>query len=62
VRLPFADLGNGKWRLEDLLGDAIYDRDGNELQTRGFYLDEPPWRAHVFSLTRLDHDLGNQEK
>jgi len=51
VRLPFADLGNGKWRLEDLIGDATYER--NDLHARGLYLDEPAWRAHVFSLTKL---------
>jgi hypothetical protein len=28
VRLPFADLGNSQWRLNDLLGDATYDWDG----------------------------------
>jgi glycosidase len=54
VRLPFADLGNGHWRLEDLLGDATYDREGNDLQAHGLYLDEPPWQAHVFSLTKRD--------
>ena len=25
-------------------------REGNDLQARGLYLDEPPWQAHVFSL------------
>ena len=54
VQLPFADLGNGQWRLEDVIGDAAYEREGNELRARGLYLDEPPWRAHVFSLTKLD--------
>jgi hypothetical protein len=51
VRLPFADLGNGHWRLQDLLGDTTYDWEGNDLQARGLYLDEPPWQACVFSLT-----------
>ncbi len=54
VRLPFADLGNARWRLEDLIGDATYERDGNDLQARGLFLDEPAWRAHVFSLTELN--------
>ena len=54
VRLPFADLANGQWELKDLIGDAVYDRNGNELQARGLYLDEAPWRAHVFSLTKRD--------
>ena len=52
VRLPFADLGDSKWRLKDLLGDAKYDWDGNDLQGRGLYLDERPWSARVFALTR----------
>jgi hypothetical protein len=52
VRLPFTDLGHGRWRFEDVLGNATYDRDGNDLQARGLYLDVPPWQAHVFSLTR----------
>ncbi len=52
VRLPFADLDGGQWRLEDLIGEAIYDREGNDLQTRGLYLDETPWQTHVFSMRR----------
>jgi alpha amylase-like protein len=52
VRLPFADLGNSQWRLKDLLGDGTYDRDGNDLQGRGLYLDERPWSVRVFALTR----------
>ena len=50
VRLPFADLGNRQWRLQDVIGDASYDREGNELQSRGLYLDMAPWQASVFSL------------
>ena len=53
VRLPFGDYGNGRWRLEDLTGDATYVREGHDLRARGFYLDVPPWRVHVFSLTRF---------
>jgi hypothetical protein len=52
VRLPFADLANSRWRLKDLLGDATYDWDGNDLQGRGLYLDERPWSAQVFALRR----------
>jgi hypothetical protein len=51
VKLPFSDLGGRQWRLRDLLGDAIYERDGNDLQSRGLYLDVPPWRALVFEMT-----------
>ena len=53
VRLPFADLGNGHWRLQDLLSEVQYDRDGNDLISRGFYLDVPAWHCHVFNLIKL---------
>jgi hypothetical protein len=53
VRLPFADLANSQWRLKDLLGDATYDWHGNDLQSGGLYLDERPWSARVFALTKV---------
>ena len=53
VRLPFSDLGGVRWRLQDLLGDARYDRDGNDLQSPGLYLDVSPWHCHVFAMTKL---------
>jgi hypothetical protein len=52
VRLPFPDLGDSRWSLIDSLGDAHYDRDGKELESRGLYLDVAPWQAHVFELAR----------
>jgi len=52
VRLPFTDLGNGKWWLEDQIASAAYERKGDDLQAGGLYLDEPPWKASIFSLTR----------
>ena len=50
VRLPFADLGAGQWRLRDLLGDVAYEREGRDLQSRGLYLDVPAWQAQVFEM------------
>jgi len=53
VRLPFPDLAGGQWRLEDLLGPAVYVRDGTDLQTWGLFLDERPWKAQVFLLAAV---------
>ena len=39
------------------MGDATYDREGNDLQARGLYLDMPPWQAAVFSL-KAQHPAG----
>jgi hypothetical protein len=50
VRLPWPELAGHTWRLRDLLGDAVYERHGDELLARGLYLDLPPWGHHVFEV------------
>jgi hypothetical protein len=52
VRLPFEGLGSGGWRLADQIGPSVYDRDGDDLSSRGLYLDVPPWQASIYALTR----------
>jgi hypothetical protein len=54
IRIPLPNLRAQRWRLEDLLDDLRYDRDGNELESRGLYLDVRPWQAHVFSITKKE--------
>ncbi len=51
LRLPFPDLGGRRWTLTDLLSTARYERDGDELKTRGLYLDLAPWQHHVFEIS-----------
>jgi glycosidase len=51
VHLPFSDLADHQVRLKDLMSEACYDRDGNDLLSRGFYLDLPAWGYHVFEVT-----------
>ena len=50
LRLPWNDLGGRNWRLSDPLSDIVYDRDGAELQSRGLYLDLPPWGYSAFKI------------
>jgi len=53
VRLPFPDLTNARWKLRDLLGDAQYERHGNELLSQGLYLDVTAWQCHAFQLNAI---------
>ena len=53
VRIPFADLGGRTVELADLLGSARYQRDGDELASRGLFLDLAAWGYHVFEVTAL---------
>jgi hypothetical protein len=36
--------------LQDLLGDARYERDGAELASKGLYLDLPAWGTNAFAV------------
>jgi hypothetical protein len=50
LRLLFAELANHSWELRDQITSATYERDGNDLATRGLYLDMAPWQASVFAF------------
>lgn len=51
VHLPFPDLAGRTVRLKDQMGDASYDHEGNDLLSRGLYLDLPGWGYHVFEVS-----------
>jgi len=56
IRLPFHDMGDKSWLLHDLIGSNTFEREGNELQAKGLYLDEPGWKIYVFSLNIIQGD------
>jgi len=49
--LPFSELEDELVRFSDLTSDAVYDRQGNEVLSKGIYLDMPAWAYHVFDVT-----------
>jgi len=50
VWLPFPDLAGHTVRFKDLMGPASYDHAGNDVESKGLYLDLPPWGYHVFAV------------
>jgi Alpha amylase, catalytic domain len=51
LHIPFNELNGASVRLRDLMGPAVYDRNGDEILSQGFYLDLPAWGYHVFEVT-----------
>ena len=51
VPLPFPDLVGRTVRFKDLMSEASYERHGDELLSRGLYLDVPGWGYHVFEVS-----------
>jgi len=51
VHLPTQDRGDRQVRFADLMSAACFDRERNDLDARGLYLDMPAWGYHVFEVT-----------
>ncbi|MDD1721759.1 MAG: alpha-amylase, partial [Euryarchaeota archaeon] len=50
VRLPWEDLGDRIWQLEDLFSDSIYEREGKEMTEPGLFVDLDPWGFHYLKF------------
>jgi glycosidase len=50
VELPFHELQGKQVLLRDLLSATQYERSGDELGSRGLYLDMAGWGYHLFSV------------
>ena len=50
VNLRFWDFAEETWLLHDHLSGITFEREGNDLKTKGMYLDEPAWKTYLFSL------------
>lgn len=53
VRMHFPELAGRTVRFQDLLGPDYYDRPGDDLQSRGLFVDIPAWGYHVFDVQWL---------
>jgi hypothetical protein len=54
LRVPFAELAGHQFRLVDVMGSEVYDRDGSELAEPGLFIDLGPWRYNVFRLESVE--------
>ena len=53
IKLPWGDLSGWTLRFSDCMSEAVYERNGEDLSSRGLYLDLPAWGYHIFELTEL---------
>lgn len=53
VTLSWSDLRGRDWRLSDRMGEGVYERSGDDLASRGLYVDLPAWGYHVFAVEPL---------
>jgi glycosidase len=46
VKVPWPDLEGAVRRLRDIFTSAVYERNGNEMNAQGLYVDLPAWGFH----------------
>jgi len=54
VQVRWKDASDFKWHLEDVLSDAVYERNGSEMVSPGLYVELGPWEYHFFHCLRRD--------
>ena len=50
IQIPWHDLAGRTWRLIDSFTGAVYERDGDELQSTGLFVDLPAWGFHLLKV------------
>ena len=55
LKIPFDNFKEKEVHLRDLMSSQKYDRQGDQIRSRGLYLDLPPWGYHVFEFVPFNH-------
>jgi hypothetical protein len=50
IPLDWPNLPGRSWRLTDILGQTVLERDGGELASPGLFVDLGPWQFHLLAL------------
>lgn len=61
VRVPWAEVAGGIWRLEETLGDGNFMRSGDEMFSAGLYVDLPPWGWHFLRFKPESNQPGERQ-
>jgi len=51
LRVPWDELRENQWRLDDMLSGATDERSGDEMRDAGLYVELGPWQCHLFEVS-----------
>jgi hypothetical protein len=57
VRVPWGDIPGESLRLADVLSEAVYDRNSDEMTGPGLYIELGPWMCHFFRCQRSSQSV-----
>ena len=50
VRVPWDELRDKMWRLDDMLSGETFERSGYDMREVGLYIELGPWECHLFQV------------
>jgi len=50
LKIPFIGMKNKNWLLRDQFSDVVYQRQGDDLESKGLFLDEKSWKYYLFKI------------
>jgi hypothetical protein len=50
IQIPGPSLGGRTWRLKDEFNGTVFEREGDQLQRGGLYVDLGAWHFHVLKF------------
>lgn len=59
VHVPWNELPDNEWRLDDIMAGAAYTRSGREMHDAGLYVELGPWQYHLFRVSLVLRKAGN---
>jgi len=57
IQVPWEEVRGETWHLTDVLSDASYDRDGDEMATLGLYIELGPWSYSFFKYQLVEQSI-----
>ena len=58
IQVPWRHIPGDTWYLKDVLSGVVYDRDGEEMRTRGLHIELGPWNYHLFQCRPIRHEIA----
>jgi hypothetical protein len=53
IRVPWDQLRDTTWGLEDLLSGESFERSGHDMRDAGLYVELGPWEYHLFRVSAV---------
>ena len=53
IRVPWDEVREKMWRLDDRLSGETFERNGNDMRDAGLYVELGPWHCHLFQVHPL---------